>query len=65
MTISESQNGLTLATLAAVVAHSPIVLAKAEKPAARLPAGFDAVDLAILDWIAAEGRRAGRSLLRM
>jgi hypothetical protein len=65
MTTSDSQNGLTPATLAAVVAHSQIVLAAAEKPAARLPAGFDAVDLAILDWIAAEGRRAGRSLFRM
>ena len=29
----------------------------------RLPAGFDAVDVAILDWIAAEGRRVERSYL--
>jgi hypothetical protein len=26
---------------------------------ARLPAGYDDVDVAILDWIAAEGRRFG------
>lgn len=30
-----------------------------------LPAGFDMVDAAILEWIAAEGRRVGRSLVRM
>jgi len=54
-----------LATLGAVIAHSQIVLAKAEKPPVRLPAGFEAVDVAVLEWIAAEGRRAGRSLLRM
>jgi hypothetical protein len=28
-----------------------------------LPAGFDCVDVAVLDWIAAEGRRLGRGLL--
>ena len=28
-----------------------------------LPAGFDYVDIAVLDWIAAEGRRLGRGLL--
>jgi hypothetical protein len=28
------------------------------RPAPRLPAGFDEVDIAILEWIAAEGRRA-------
>jgi hypothetical protein len=51
-----------LATLRAVIAHSQIhVLAPA--PSARaLPPGFDAVDFAILEWIAAEGRRAGRRL---
>ena len=54
-----------LAALGAMIAHSQIVLAKAEKPLARLPAGFEVVDVAVLEWIAAEGRRAGRSLLRM
>jgi hypothetical protein len=45
-------------TLAAVIARSQIVVAE---PAKRLPAGYDDVDVAILDWIAAEGRRAGRN----
>jgi hypothetical protein len=30
-----------------------------------LPAEFEEVDIAILDWIAAEGHRAGRSFVRM
>jgi len=50
-------NSPALATLTAVIARSPIVLAA---PASRLPAGFEAVDIAILEWIAAEGRRIGR-----
>jgi hypothetical protein len=46
-----------LETLAMVIARSQIVVAD---PARRpLPLGFDEVDAAILDWIAAEGRRAG------
>jgi hypothetical protein len=45
-----------LDTLAAVIAHSQIVVAV---PGKRLPAGFDEVDLAILDWIIAEARYAG------
>lgn len=45
-----------LDTLAAVIAHSQIVVAA---PSKRLPAGFDEVDLAILDWIIAETRYAG------
>jgi len=49
-------------TLAAVIAHSQIVVADR---AARLPAGYDEADIAVLDWIAAEGRRAGRSFVRM
>jgi hypothetical protein len=52
-------------TLAAVIAHSQIVVAE---PARRLLAGFDDVDLAILDWIIAESRlvgRTGRSYLPM
>jgi hypothetical protein len=63
-TVSD-QARFDLATLGAVIAHSQIVLAKAEEPLACLPAGFEAVDVAVLEWIAAEGRRAGRSLLRM
>jgi hypothetical protein len=51
-----------LDTLAAVIAHSQIVVAA---PGRRLPAGFDEVDIAILDWIVAETRYAGRSYLPM
>jgi len=49
-------------TLAAVIAHSQIVVAA---PRRRLPAGFDEADIAILDWIVAEARYAGRSYARM
>ena len=51
-----------LETLTAVIARSQIVVAR--PPCQRLPAGFDEVDLAILNWIAAEGRRS-RSLVQM
>jgi hypothetical protein len=54
-----------LATLVAAIARSPIVVARAAAPAPRLPVGYDSVDAAVLDWIAAEGRRIGRSLARM
>ncbi len=59
-----------LETLTAVIARSPIVVAERSArpppPARRrLPAGFDEVDVAILDWIAAEARRTGRSLIPM
>ena len=57
-----------LAVVCAVIAHSQIVLpqivpALTVRPwaARQLPAGFEDVDLAILDWIATEGRRAGRA----
>jgi hypothetical protein len=49
-------------TLAAVIAHSQIVVAA---PAQRFLAGFDEVDIAILDWIVAESRHAGRGYLPM
>jgi hypothetical protein len=55
-------------TLAAVIARSEIVVARVVAQWAvrrRLPAGFEEVDIAVLDWIAREGRRVGRSLVRM
>ena len=52
-----------LETLAMVIARSQIVVARFGAAPARLPAGFDEVDVVILDWIAAEGRRAGRRYL--
>ncbi len=48
-----------LDTLAAVIARSQIVVT-APAPRRRLPPGFDDVDIAVLDWIAAEGRHARR-----
>jgi hypothetical protein len=53
----------TIEALAAVIAHSQIVVAQ-PRPMPSLPAGFDDSDIAVLDWIAAEGRRLGRSILR-
>jgi hypothetical protein len=54
----------------AVIARSSIVVSHvcSAEPGARLaalPDHFDKVDLAILDWIAAEGRRIGRNVARI
>ncbi len=60
-------SGLDL--IVAVIAQSPIVLSSL-RPAelgarlAGLPDHFDDVDLAILDWICAEGHRIGRKVAR-
>jgi hypothetical protein len=55
-----------LETLAGMIARSPIIVVRAAA-LRRLPARYEAVDVAILDWIAAEARRAsrGRSLVAM
>ena len=66
MKFSRDQSGFALETLAGMIAHSQIVVVQPAKPAAsRLPAGFDEVDISILDWIASEGQRVGRSFVRM
>jgi hypothetical protein len=58
-------------TLALFVARSQIVVAARRRDAmaaARLlalPAGFDQVDVSVLEWIAAEGRRLGRGVPRL
>jgi hypothetical protein len=61
-------------TLASAIAHSPIVVARAltQQPCLRarlradsLPEGFEDVDLAVLRWIAQEGRRVSRALARI
>jgi hypothetical protein len=64
---SYDDQGLDFATLVAVIAHSQIVVPRPvePRPLSCVPDGFDEVDLAVLDWIAAEGRRAGRNLLPM
>ncbi len=59
---SRDQNGLAFEILATVVAHSQIAVARPAKPAPHFPAGSDEVDIAILDWIAAEGRRVAARL---
>ena len=65
MTLSTNQS-CDVATLAAVIAHSQIVVpARPLLSGRRLPAGFDDTDIAILNWIAAAGRRADRALVRM
>jgi hypothetical protein len=60
MTVSTNQDCLTLRTLTAAIARSPIVVAPQRAP--RLPAGFEEVDAAILEWIAGEARRIGHRL---
>lgn len=61
-------------TLVAVIARSQIVVQRMQiimlkmigpkaSPRRPLPAGFDDTDIAILEWIAAEGRRAARSMV--
>jgi hypothetical protein len=59
-----------LETLASAIARSQIVvsciftqLKSQPVKSGRFPAGFEDVDIAILDWIAAEGRRAARRYL--
>jgi hypothetical protein len=58
-------NELTVETLVAIIARSPIVVESPIKAAPCLPAGFDAADIAVLDWIVAEGRRLGRGIVQM
>ncbi len=65
MKLSRGQNSLALETLAAMITHSQIVVVQPAKPVSRLPAGFDEVDISILDWIAGEGQRVGRSFVKM
>jgi hypothetical protein len=65
MALLTDQEPVDLATLAAVIARSQIIVREAVQSRRRLPSGFDDVDVAILDWIAAEGRRAGQSFVRM
>jgi hypothetical protein len=61
MKLSDDQDAVALETLVAAVVQSPIIVAR---PAVLLPAGFDEVDLAILNWIAAEARqRRGFTLM--
>jgi hypothetical protein len=53
----------TIESISAVIAHSQIVVAQPCRAVPSLPTGFDYVDIAVLDWIAVDGRRQGRGLL--
>jgi hypothetical protein len=59
---SMDQHQLTVETLLAAIACSPIMIAR---PAPRLPAGFDDIDVAILNWIGAEARLSRRVFVLM
>ena len=65
MKLAKAQDGAALGTLTAAIARSQIVVARRAKRTAHLPAGFDEIDTAILEWIAAQGRRAGWRFVRM
>ena len=56
-----------IATLVAMIARSQIVVQEPVRVVfdQLLPDGFDDVDVFILDWIAAEGRRAGRAIVHI
>jgi hypothetical protein len=72
MTMAASEQRPDVETLAAVIERSQIVVARVRAKytlprhcVVDLPAGFDQTDVAILDWIAAEGRRASRRCLAL
>ena len=72
MTLSTDQTlacDAILETLREMIAHSPIVVEQLtvgqQHGDAGFPEGFDDVDIAILNWIVAEGRRIGRHGLPM
>ena len=49
-----------LSTIATVIARSPICVMRPRAVRHDFPAAFEDVDIAILEWIAAERRRVGR-----
>ena len=51
---------LDVSMLSELIAHSQIIVSLLAPTAQRLPADFGEVDIAILEWIAAEGRRLAR-----
>lgn len=54
----------SLETIAAVIARSQIVVVKPLK-LKQLPNGFEKIDIAILDWIAADARQRGHRFVWM
>jgi hypothetical protein len=55
----------TIAGISAGIARSQIVVARPCRAVPSLPAGFNYTDIAVLNWIAAEGRRQGRTHVPM
>jgi len=51
------QNPVSVETIGAVIARSPIVVLP---PLTLLPPGFEDADLAVLNWLAREGQRLRR-----
>jgi len=62
MKFSMDQDSGGVEALVAAIARSPIIVLP---PVTLLPAGFEEVDVAILNWLAAEARRMRRSLSLM
>jgi hypothetical protein len=56
------QTLVSVDTIGAVIARSPIIVTP---PVTLLPPGFDEVDLAVLNWLAAEGARLRRGVALM
>ena len=56
------QHVVSVETITAAIAGSPIVIVP---PVTLLPAGFEDVDLAILNWLAAEAQLMRRSFALM
>jgi hypothetical protein len=61
MKFKKDPDGPSLEALVALLEHSHIVAVEPDEPAARFPAGFDDVDIAILEWLAAERRLVASS----
>ena len=59
MESSMDQNLVNVETIGAVIARSPIVV---PSPVTLLPEGFEEADLAVLNWLAAEGARLRRGV---
>jgi hypothetical protein len=55
-------NPVSVETIAAAIAGSPIVVMP---PVTLLPAGFEEVDIAILNWLAGEAERMRRNFALM
>jgi hypothetical protein len=62
MNSPKDQNPVSVETIGAVIARSPIIVLP---PVTLLPSGFDEVDLAVLNWLAAEGQRLRRDFARL